>query len=88
MRLFIERGVGLRSWAWQQRPGIFQIPPDDLPDQLYDYFAEELYRNASLSLREALHRLSLVPSAGIGVARLSEENGSRTSSMGAFAWAP
>ena len=49
--------------------GDFQIPPDDLPDQLYDY-AEELYRNASLSLREALHRLSLVPSAGIGVARL------------------
>ena len=24
MRLFIERGVGLRSWAWQQRPGIFR----------------------------------------------------------------
>jgi ATP/maltotriose-dependent transcriptional regulator MalT len=50
--------------------GDFQIPPDDLPDQLYDYFAEELYRNASLPLREALHRLSLVPSASIGVARL------------------
>jgi LuxR family transcriptional regulator, maltose regulon positive regulatory protein len=50
--------------------GDFQIPPDDLPDQLYEYFAEELYRNADLSIREALHRLSLVPSASIDVARL------------------
>lgn len=50
--------------------GDFQIPPDDLPDQLYDYFAEELYRNADPSVREALHRLSLVPSGSIGVARL------------------
>jgi LuxR family transcriptional regulator, maltose regulon positive regulatory protein len=50
--------------------GDFQIPPDDLPDQLYEYFAEELYRNADLSIREALHRLALVPSASIDIARL------------------
>ena len=49
--------------------GDFQIPPDDLPDQLYDYFAEELYRNAEPTVRDALHRLSVVPTLSVELAR-------------------
>ncbi len=50
--------------------GDLPIPADELPDQLYDYLAEELYRNADPQVREALHRLALVPSLTIELIRL------------------
>jgi LuxR family transcriptional regulator, maltose regulon positive regulatory protein len=46
------------------------IPSDDLPDELYAYFAEELYRGAAAKLRDALHRLALVPSVTLASAHL------------------
>ena len=59
--------------------GDLQIPLDDLPDQLYDYFAEELYRNAEPSVRDALHRLAAVPTVSVVMARL--QFGSSTSDL-------
>lgn len=50
--------------------GDLDVPTDGLPDQLYDYFAEELYRTAEPLVRGALHRLSLVPSPSIEKASL------------------
>ena len=61
-----------RARGWPAVLGIaaqltgLEIPTDDLPDELYDYFAEELYRNTEPPVREALHRLSLVPSLSNG----------------------
>lgn len=49
-------------------PG-FRIPAEDLPDELYEYFAEELYRGLTPELREGLHRLALVPSMQAEFAR-------------------
>jgi ATP/maltotriose-dependent transcriptional regulator MalT len=49
---------------------VYRVPSEDMPDQLYDYLAEELYRNASSGARNALHRLSLVPSMTLGVAQM------------------
>jgi LuxR family maltose regulon positive regulatory protein len=40
----------------------YPVRSDDLPDELYEYFAEELYRGTNASLRDALHRVALVPS--------------------------
>jgi LuxR family transcriptional regulator, maltose regulon positive regulatory protein len=65
-----------RARGWPAVLGIaaqaddLHVPTDDLPDQLYDYFAEELYRNADPPVRGALHRLSLVPSLSTEAARL------------------
>jgi ATP/maltotriose-dependent transcriptional regulator MalT len=57
--------LGLAAQAGER-----QLPSDDLPDQLYDYFAEELFRNAEKPVLEALHRLALMPSLTIDVAQL------------------
>jgi ATP/maltotriose-dependent transcriptional regulator MalT len=42
----------------------------DLPDALYDYFAEELYRAASAEVQEGLCRLALAPTLSSGVTDL------------------
>jgi len=60
-----------RAQGWPAVLGIAALVPhhsvnlDDLPDELYEYFAEELYRGANAPLREALHRLALVPAMAI-----------------------
>jgi ATP/maltotriose-dependent transcriptional regulator MalT len=48
----------------------FDLPEGDLPDALYDYFAEELFQAAEPSVQEGLCRLALAPSLGEGVAEL------------------
>jgi LuxR family transcriptional regulator, maltose regulon positive regulatory protein len=46
----------------------FNLPEGDLPDALYDYFAEELFQVAEPNVQEGLCRLALAPSLGEGVA--------------------
>ena len=46
------------------------LPEGDLPDALYDYFAEELFRAAPLDVQEALCKLALAPSLAHGVPHL------------------
>jgi LuxR family transcriptional regulator, maltose regulon positive regulatory protein len=64
-----------RARGWPAVLGIavltpnYASPPDDLPDALYSYFAEELYRGATPSLRTALHRLALVPAMSLDFAQ-------------------
>ena len=42
-RTLVHRARGWPAVLGMAETGDFRIPPDDLPDQLYDYFAEELY---------------------------------------------
>ena len=45
-----------------------EIRDDHLPEALYEYFAEELYRGADSGLRLALHTLALVPTVSSDLA--------------------
>jgi len=56
-----------------------RAPADSLPAELYDFFAEELYRGASTATRRALHQLALMPAATPEIARLIF--GNRTSEV-------
>ena len=47
-----------------------ELPEGDVPDRLYEYFAEELYRAASSETQEALSKLALAPSLAHGVPEL------------------
>jgi LuxR family transcriptional regulator, maltose regulon positive regulatory protein len=64
-----------RARGWPAVLGIavltpaYEIPADDLPDELYEYFAEELYQGLRPELRDALHRLALVPSFQLAFAQ-------------------
>jgi ATP/maltotriose-dependent transcriptional regulator MalT len=46
----------------------FELPEGELPDALYDYFAEELFQAADPFVQEGLCRLALAPSVAEGVA--------------------
>jgi DNA-binding CsgD family transcriptional regulator len=48
----------------------FELPDGDLPDTLYEYFAEELYRGASPEVQRGLCKLALAPSLSYGVPEL------------------
>ena len=57
-------GLSALSAGWPAVIGLAafadsEIPEDELPDALYDYFAEELYQAADAETRRALRQLSL-----------------------------
>jgi DNA-binding NarL/FixJ family response regulator len=47
-----------------------ELPEGGLPDTLYDYFAEELFRAASPEVQQGLCKLALAPSLSYGVPNL------------------
>jgi DNA-binding CsgD family transcriptional regulator len=57
--------IGLAALAEDYAP-----PDDELPETLYEYFAEELYQGATEDVRRGLCKLALAPSLAPGVAEL------------------
>ena len=69
------KGLVALANGWPAVIGLAALAPasnavdDDLPETLYEYFAEELFVTLSASTRAALCRLALIPTISHGTAR-------------------